>query len=194
MMLLSLSMALPVGAAEGDGEAAGPPQVVLHTNVGDIRVELYPQQAPETVENFLQYVDSGFYDGTIFHRVVPGFVIQGGGFTSDMQQKRTRDPIQNEARNGLANERGTLSMARTRNPDSATSQFFVNLKDNAFLDPGGADPHGYAVFGRVVEGMDVVDRIAATPTGRRGPFSDVPQEVRVIESAERAGAEAGSAD
>ena len=187
LMILAMVAGGPAGgasAAEGD-DGAGKPRAVLHTSAGDIVIELYPDQAPETVENFLQYVEDGFYAGTIFHRVVPGFVIQGGGFTPQMEQKRTREPVRNEASNGLANERGTLSMARTQDPHSATSQFFINLKDNTFLNPGGADPHGYAVFGRVVEGMEVVDRIAGMPTGRRGPFTDVPRDPPVIESAEQ---------
>jgi peptidyl-prolyl cis-trans isomerase A (cyclophilin A) len=134
--------------------------VIFSTALGNIAIELYPQQAPITVENFLAYVDVGFYDGTIFHRVIPGFVIQGGGHTEDMEHKVTRKPIKNEADNGLKNLRGTLSMARTRERDSATSQFFINLKDNPVLDHGARD-FGYAVFGKVIEGMDVVDKIAA---------------------------------
>ncbi len=158
--------------------------VVFSTNYGDFTVELYPDKAPVTVENFLAYVDAGFYDGTIFHRVIPDFVIQGGGFTEDMQQKPTRPPIKNEADNGLKNERGTLSMARTSDINSATSQFFVNLKDNAFLDHGSRD-FGYAVFGKVVEGMDVIDKIAKVPTGNRGMHQDVPREPVVVHSARR---------
>ncbi|MGD8428854.1 MAG: peptidylprolyl isomerase [Ectothiorhodospiraceae bacterium] len=176
---LALALATASGAAAADN-----PRVVFHTNKGDIRIELYAERAPVTVKNFLDYVDSGFYDGTIFHRVIPGFVIQGGGFTADMQRKATRDPIENEADNGLKNERGTLSMARTQDKDSATSQFFINLADNAFLDHG-VRGFGYAVFARVTEGMDVVDAIAAVPTGRHGPYSDVPEEPVVVESAER---------
>ena len=158
--------------------------VVLETTLGTIQVELYPEQAPLTVENFLEYVDAGFYDGTIFHRVIPGFVLQGGGFAADMTRKPTRPPIKNEADNGLKNARGTLSMARTSEVDSATSQFFVNVVDNAFLDHGERD-FGYAVFARVVEGMDVVDQIAAVETTTRGSYQDVPVEPVVIESARR---------
>ncbi|KAB7623667.1 peptidyl-prolyl cis-trans isomerase [Alkalilimnicola sp. S0819] len=162
--------------------------VVFSTNHGDIKLKLYEDKAPITVQNFLQYVDEGFYDGTIFHRVIPGFVIQGGGFTAEMDQKKTREPIKNEADNGVKNSRGTLSMARTQVVDSATSQFFINLTDNAFLDHGSRD-FGYAVFAEVVEGMDVVDRIAKVPTGNQGMHSDVPRETVVVEKAYRAEAE-----
>ena len=136
--------------------------VIITTNLGEMTIELYPEQAPITVENFLAYVDDGFYDGTLFHRIVPGFVIQGGGRTLT-GMKQTRDPITNEADNGLLNERGTLSMARRSDPNSATSQFFINLEHNEILDHGVRD-FGYAVFGKITEGMDVVDRIAALPT------------------------------
>jgi peptidyl-prolyl cis-trans isomerase A (cyclophilin A) len=156
--------------------------VILITNHGKITVELYPAEAPVTVENFLAYVDDGFYDGTIFHRVIPGFMIQGGGFTAAMEQKPTRSAIANEAANGLKNERGTLSMARTADVNSATSQFFVNLEDNAVLDHGSRD-FCYAVFARVSEGVDVVDRIAAVATATKGPHGDVPVDPVVIESA-----------
>ena len=154
----------------------------FETTHGAFTVELFDGDAPLTVANFRQYVDDGFFDRTIFHRVVPGFVIQGGGLTADFSQKATRPPVRNEAGNGLLNERGTLSMARTDSPHSATSQFFVNLKDNDFLDhrPGH---HGYAVFGRVVAGLEVVDRIAAVPTGRRKGYTDAPMEDVVINSA-----------
>jgi peptidyl-prolyl cis-trans isomerase A (cyclophilin A) len=158
--------------------------VVFETNYGPITIELFDDAAPVTVENFLAYVDDGFLDGTVFHRVIPGFVIQGGGFTEDMQQKKTRPPITNEADNGLKNERGTLSMARTKDINSATSQFFVNLQDNAVLDHGARD-FGYAVFAKVVAGMDVVDRIAGAATATRGMHRDVPVEPVVIESASR---------
>ena len=157
--------------------------VVMETNLGTITIELYPDRAPETVKNFLSYVDEGFYDGTIFHRVIPGFVIQGGGFAPGMKKKTTHPPIKNEAANGLKNLRGTLSMARTGIVDSATSQFFINLRDNAALDHRGNSPaaFGYAVFGRVASGMDVVDRIAAVPTGRMGYYRDVPRrDVMII--------------
>lgn len=158
--------------------------VVFSTNYGDFTLELYPDKAPITVENFLSYVDSGFYDGTIFHRVIPGFVIQGGGFDEGMQQKATQAPIKNEADNGLKNLRGTLSMARTSDINSATSQFFVNLKDNAFLDHGSRD-FGYAVFAKVIDGMDVVDKIAAVQTGNRAGHQDVPREPVIVKSASR---------
>lgn len=160
--------------------AADAPHVLLTTSLGEIEVELDADKAPISVENFLTYVNSGFYDGTIFHRVIPGFMVQGGGFTPDMQQKPTRAPIVNEADNGLHNVRGTLAMARTQVRDSATSQFFINHRDNAFLDHGARD-FGYAVFGKVVRGMDVVDQIAQVPTTRQGMMSDVPREpVRII--------------
>jgi len=161
------------------------PMVVLHTSRGDITVEVFADEAPVTAENFLQYVKDGFYDGTIFHRVIPGFVIQGGGFTADYKQADgLRAPIKNESDNGLENKRGTLSMARTPDPDSATSQFFINLSDNAPLNYQPGRP-GYAVFAKVTYGTDVVDQIATIPTGAAGPFGqDVPQETVVIESAE----------
>ncbi|WP_405240061.1 peptidylprolyl isomerase [Lentisalinibacter orientalis] len=156
--------------------------VIFETSLGDIRIELMTEEAPVSTENFRRYVEEGFYDDTIFHRVIPGFVIQGGGHTEDMSRKPTRDPITNEADNGVKNLRGTLSMARTQDKDSATSQFFINLKDNAFLDHGSRD-FGYAVFARVADGMDVVDRIAAVETGNRGGHSDVPVEPVKIVSA-----------
>ena len=178
-----------LSAAAASPAAAANPQVDVKTNVGTIRLELYPSKAPETVANFLQYVRDGHYDGTIFHRVIDGFMIQGGGFDRSYTQKPTRAPIPNEAqagvKAGLTNEAGTIAMARTSNPNSATAQFFINLADNAFLnwgDPRG-DGNGYAVFGKVVSGFDVVTKIAKTPTGRGGPFaSDVPHEAIVIES------------
>jgi peptidyl-prolyl cis-trans isomerase A (cyclophilin A) len=160
------------------------PTVTFSTTLGNVTIELFPDKAPVTVENFLAYVDSGFYNGTIFHRVVSGFVLQGGGFTEEMSQKPTRSPIKNEADNGLKNKRGTLSMARTRDIKSATSQFFINLKDNRFLDNGARD-FGYAVFGKVMEGMEVVDKISAVRTGNRGPYRNVPLEPVVIRSARR---------
>jgi len=158
--------------------------VVFSTSLGDIKLELFAEEAPITVENFLAYVDSGYYDNLIFHRVIPGFMIQGGGFTADMNQKTTRDPIKNEADNGLKNLRGTLSMARTSDVNSATSQFFISVADNASLDHGGRG-FGYAVFAKVIEGMDVVDKIAAVTTGTKGHFQDVPVEPVVIQSAKR---------
>ena len=158
--------------------------ILFETTLGDFTVELLEKDAPETVVNFLKYIDAGFFDGTIFHRIVPGFVIQGGGFTEDMSQKRTQPPIKNEANNGLKNLRGTLSMARTNDVNSATSQFFVNLKDNDFLDhkPGN---YGYAVFARVTEGTDVIDKIAAVATGRRRGFDDVPSEAVIMKRVQR---------
>jgi cyclophilin family peptidyl-prolyl cis-trans isomerase len=186
---LGLVVAVPaLGQKEGSEPAKEQNMVVFSTNHGDITLELFPEQAPVTVENFLSYVDAGFYDGTIFHRVIPRFVIQGGGFTAEMQQKKTQAPIKNEADNGLKNERGTLSMARTSDINSATSQFFINLSDNAALDHGVRD-FGYAVFARVVDGMDVVDKIAQVPTGRRGMHSDVPVEPVIVEKASRKAAE-----
>lgn len=161
------------------------PKVLLETNKGSITLELYPDKAPKTVENFLSYVKEGFYDGTIFHRVIPNFMIQGGGMTADMKQKPTHDPIANEAENGLKNERGTLAMARTSDPHSATAQFFINLVDNEFLNFRNKSPQGwgYVVFGKVIEGMDVVDEIAQVKTGSHGPYKDVPQEPIVIKQA-----------
>jgi peptidyl-prolyl cis-trans isomerase A (cyclophilin A) len=159
--------------------------VLIKTSKGEIRVELLADKAPITVKNFLSYVDDGFYDGTIFHRVIPGFMIQGGGFSADMAQKPTKAPIKNEADNGLSNARGTLAMARTSVVDSATAQFFINLVDNAMVNHGARD-FGYAVFGRVVGGMDVVDAIAKVRTGQKGPYGDVPVETVTIESIKRA--------
>jgi len=172
-------------AAAGPGVLAAEPQVDLKTSAGTIRLELYPAKAPKTVANFLQYVKDGHYDGSIFHRVIPGFMVQGGGFDPGFKQKATRDPIQNEAKNGLKNDLGTIAMARTSAPHSASAQFFINVKDNDFLNAAAAqDGWGYAVFGKVVSGMDVVTKIAATPTGAGGPFrSDVPRAAVVIQSA-----------
>ncbi len=181
---LTIALTLTLALA-GVANAEEKPLVVFETSAGTIRIELYPDEAPVTVENFLGYVDSGFYEGTVFHRVIPGFVIQGGGFTAEFEQKETREPIANEADNGLRNTRGTLSMARTQVVDSATSQFFINLADNAFLDHGERG-FGYAVFARVVEGMDVVEQIAAAPTTRRDGMQDVPRDLVVVERAYRA--------
>jgi peptidyl-prolyl cis-trans isomerase A (cyclophilin A) len=164
--------------------AGGKPVVVLETSLGDIEVELDAGKAPVTVENFLGCVDAGFYDGTIFHRVIPDFMIQGGGFDSAMSQKPTRGPIKNEADNGLKNARGTLAMARLPDKDSATAQFFINLKDNEFLDHGSRD-FGYAVFGRVTKGIDVVDKIAGVKTANRGGHQNVPSEPVTIKKARR---------
>ena len=172
-------------AAAAPGALAAEPQVDLKTSAGTIRLELYPAKAPKTVANFLQYVKDGHYDGTLFHRVIDGFMIQGGGFDGSYKQKATRDPIQNEAKNGLKNDLGTVAMARTNAPHSASAQFFINVKNNDFLNAAAAqDGWGYAVFGKVVAGMDVVTKIAKTPTGAGGPFrSDVPREAVVIQSA-----------
>ena len=159
--------------------------VILETTLGEITVDLFEDDAPITVENFLQYVDEGFYDGTIFHRVIPGFMVQGGGMNEGLQEKQTRSPIKNEADNGRQNKRGTLAMARTQIVDSATAQFFINLSDNDFLDHGARD-FGYAVFGRVTDGMDVVDQIAAVQTGNKGMHQNVPLEPVVIVSARKA--------
>jgi cyclophilin family peptidyl-prolyl cis-trans isomerase len=156
----------------------------FETTLGDFTVEFYEKQAPLSVANFLRYVDDGFFDSTIFHRIVPGFVIQGGGFTEDMTQKKTHPPVKNEADNGLKNARGSLSMARTNDINSATSQFFVNLKDNDFLDHSRGN-FGYAVFARVTKGMDVVDKIAAVETGRKRGFDDVPVEPVIMKSVRR---------
>ncbi|WP_237058895.1 peptidylprolyl isomerase [Microbulbifer sediminum] len=158
------------------------PLVELKTDLGTVRVELYADKAPATVENFLQYVDSGFYNGVIFHRVIPGFMAQTGGHTFDFQEKETREPVVNESDNGLQNVRGTLSMARTEEPDSATSQFFINYGDNTRLD-GSADKPGYTVFGKVVSGMEVVDRIGEEPRGLYRAFPDAPNTpVRILEA------------
>lgn len=160
--------------------------VQLHTNFGVISLELFTDKAPATVENFLSYVKDGFFDGTIFHRVIPGFMIQGGGFTSDMQQKPTQSAIKNEANNGVANTLGTIAMARTSDPHSATCQFFINIADNDFLNfrAENSQGWGYCVFGKVSAGMDVVEKIAAVQTGRHGHHTDVPLESVVIERAE----------
>ncbi len=183
------TLVLLAAVAPGDAQetAKGNPQVVLETSKGKIVLELYADKAPVTVKNFLAYVDAKFYDGTIFHRVIPNFMIQGGGFTADMNQKPTNDPIQNEADNGLKNQRGTIAMARTNVPHSATSQFFINSVNNDFLNfkSKSARGWGYAVFGKVVEGLEVVDAISAVKTGTSGRFRDVPAEPLVIQSARR---------
>jgi cyclophilin family peptidyl-prolyl cis-trans isomerase len=184
---LLLAAALLLGAAQA---RAANPQVDLDTSAGKIRIELYPDAAPKTVENFLTYVKAKYYDGTQFHRVIPGFMIQGGGFTSDFQQKPTRGPVQNEAEQsskaGLLNAPGTVAMARTGDPHSATAQFFINVADNKFLNFREASPqgYGYTVFGKVIQGMDVVNKIAKAPTGAGGPFpKDVPTERVMLNSA-----------
>lgn len=183
-MLKKLTTAACALLLSASALAAEAPRVLLTTNHGEIEIELNAEKAPISVQNFLGYVDSGFYNGVQFHRVIPGFMIQTGGFTADMKQKDTQAPIKNEADNGLHNVRGTLAMARTNVVDSATSQFFINLTDNAFLDHGGRD-FGYAVFGKVVRGMDVVDQIARVRTGNRGMHQNVPVEPVLIESAKR---------
>jgi cyclophilin family peptidyl-prolyl cis-trans isomerase len=166
----------------GEAEAAANPVVVIETSMGSITAELYQDKAPKSVENFLAYVKAGFYNGTIFHRVIKGFMIQGGGFAADMKRKPTRPPIANEAQNGLSNARGTLAMARTPDPNSATAQFFINTVDNARLDYQGPQNFGYAVFGKVIEGMDVVEKIEAVATGTKGEHSNVPNAPVVIKS------------
>ena len=173
-------------AAQGADAKGGKPVVTLTTSLGVIELELDTEKAPISVANFLTYVDAGHFDGTIFHRVIPNFMIQGGGFTPDFAQKPTRAAIKNEAANGLDNTRGTIAMARTNVVDSATAQFFINLKDNDFLNHSGpGQAFGYAVFGRVSKGMDVVDKIAAVPTGSKGGHQDVPKTNVLIESAKR---------
>jgi peptidyl-prolyl cis-trans isomerase A (cyclophilin A) len=166
----TLALSLPMAAAAADA-----PKVRLTTSAGDVVLELYPDKAPKSVENFLQYVRDKHYDGTVFHRVIDGFMIQGGGFTADLNQKPTRAPIPLEASNGLKNDRGTIAMARTANPDSATAQFFINLVNNAPLNAPSPDGHGYAVFGKVVTGMDVVDKIKGVAVGNQGPHQNVPK-------------------
>ena len=174
-------------AAPDDSAAAANPQVKVVTSAGEFVIELYPDKAPVTVENFLQYVNDGFYAGTIFHRVIGNFMIQGGGFTEalyngEMRPKQNRAPIKLESKNGLRNDTGWVAMARTGDPNSATSQFFVNTVDNGGLNHPQPDGHGYAVFGKVVRGMDVVNKIRTVPTGKVGPYSDVPKDAVVIES------------
>jgi cyclophilin family peptidyl-prolyl cis-trans isomerase len=172
------------GCSEAGGGAAGGPVVLMATSQGEVKIELFEKEAPETVKNFLAYVNEGFYDGTIFHRVIPGFMIQGGGFTQAMQQKPTKPAIKNEAANGLTNDTGTLTMARTNMVDSATSQFFINVNDNDFLNHKDTSMQGfgYCVFGRVIEGVDVVSAIERVQTGRKGLHADVPQEPIIIQS------------
>ncbi|MCP3432045.1 MULTISPECIES: peptidylprolyl isomerase [Stutzerimonas stutzeri group] len=172
-MLKRIALAACSVLLAGNLLAAENPRVLLTTSLGEIELELEAEKAPVSVENFLGYVDSGFYDGTVFHRVIPGFMIQGGGFGEGLNQKPTKAPIKNEADNGLHNVRGTVAMARTQNINSATSQFFINHRDNDFLDHGSRD-FGYAVFGKVVRGMEVVDQIAQVPTGNRAMMQNVP--------------------
>ncbi|RNC66041.1 MAG: peptidyl-prolyl cis-trans isomerase [Desulfuromonadales bacterium] len=169
--------------AAAKADKAKNPVVLMETSLGKVKIELYPDKAPVTVKNFLDYAAAGFYEGTIFHRVIPGFMAQGGGFTADRKQKETRAPIKNEADNGLKNDRGTIAMARTSSPDSATAQFFINVVNNEGLNRPNPDGHGYAVFGRVVEGMDVVDKIVSTPTQRLNMvFANLPVTPVVITS------------
>jgi cyclophilin family peptidyl-prolyl cis-trans isomerase len=191
---LAVLSLLVLGVTAATAQTGGNPVVVIDTNHGTVKVELYPQKAPLTVKNFLDYVDAKHYDGTIFHRVIgkensgKDFMIQGGGFDADMKEKATKGGVKNEAGNGLTNARGTIAMARTPDPDSATAQFFINVGDNKFLDRGQADPSGYTVFGRVIEGMDVVDKIKAVKTGTKNRMSDVPEETVTIKSVKRADA------
>jgi peptidyl-prolyl cis-trans isomerase B (cyclophilin B) len=163
---------------------AANPVVVMETSMGNIKIELFEDKSPVTVKNFLRYVDDKFYDGTVYHRVIPNFMIQGGGFEPGMKQKKTRDPIKNEASNGLSNAKYTIAMARTSDPDSATAQFFINVKDNKFLDKS-AESDGYAVFGKVIDGEDVVDKIKDVKTGSRGGHQNVPVEDVIIKSVRR---------
>ncbi|RCS59457.1 peptidylprolyl isomerase [Parvibium lacunae] len=181
--LLQLCAGFVIALGVAKAWAQAPTNVVLKTTQGTIVVELNAAKAPKTVENFLTYVKNGHYNGTVFHRVIQHFMIQGGGFTKDMQQKATRPPIAIESRNGLKNTRGSIAMARTNDPNSATSQFFINVVDNPNLDFPSFDGHGYTVFGRVIHGMDVVDKIRAVRTGNVGFHQDVPLEPVIIESA-----------
>lgn len=184
--LLSAATAglLASAGVQAQGKAASNPVVLLSTSAGDIQIQLDAEKAPKTVANFLEYVKADHYSNTVFHRVIPTFMIQGGGFSADMKEKPTKKPIPLESKNGLKNERGTIAMARTSDPNSATAQFFINVADNAFLDqPNARDGNGYAVFGKVISGMDVVDKIKAVATGTRGPHQNVPVEPVVIKSA-----------
>ena len=186
--LTCVLLLLPFLAAFTASAQSANPSVVVKTSMGSFTIELYPDKAPETVKNFLQYVDEGFYSGTVFHRVIDGFMIQGGGLDKSMAKKPTRPPIVNEAGNKLKNTVGTVAMARTGEPNSATAQFFVNVKDNAFLDyrDSSREGIGYCVFGKVTSGMDVVERIKAVPTGVKNGMRDVPNDPVVIESVTRA--------
>lgn len=182
-LLLAASCSLVLAGAAFAQSPEAAPRVKLSTSMGDIVVELAPEKAPKTVQNFLQYVKDKHYDGTIFHRVIDGFMIQGGGFTSDLAQKPTREPIPLEASNGLKNDSYTIAMARTGNPNSATSQFFINVKNNDGLNAPSPDGYGYAVFGKVVAGKDVVDKIRAVPTGTKNGMQNVPVVPVVIQFA-----------
>ena len=185
ILALCLLFGVAVAGAQGTKANGGNPRVALDTSKGAIVLELDPVKAPKTVENFLTYVRAGQYDGTVFHRVIDGFMVQGGGYTADFTEKPTRGTITNEADNGLENDKGTVAMARKPDPHSASAQFFINVADNEFLDHKGKTPQGwgYAVFGRVVEGMDVVEAITKVRTGSQGPHQDVPVEPVVIERA-----------
>lgn len=181
LLLIGVFLILPLGQVSADDQH---PRVRMSTTFGDILLELDREKAPKSVENFLSYVQEGFYNGTIFHRVIDGFMVQGGGFSQDFQKKQTHAPVENEANNGLKNLNGTIAMARTNDPHSATAQFFINISNNAFLDHRSPSPRGwgYAVFGKVVEGMDVVEKIRRSPTGSGGPFrKDVPRTAVIIE-------------
>lgn len=181
--ILTLSTASAIGATGQVFAAEALPHVALTTTAGEIVLELNPDKAPKTVANFLQYVKSGYYDGTIFHRVINGFMIQGGGFDAEMKEKPTNPPIPNEGKNGVKNDAYTVAMARTSDPDSATAQFFINVNKNAMLDYPGRDNAGYAVFGKVVKGIDVVDKIKSVATSERGPHQNVPVKPVAITSA-----------
>jgi peptidyl-prolyl cis-trans isomerase A (cyclophilin A) len=183
-MLKKIALSAAAVLFAGNLMAAPAPHVVLTTSFGDVEIELNQDKAPVSTQNFLKYVDSSFYNNTIFHRVIPGFMAQGGGFTAQMVQKPTNDPIKNEADNGLHNVRGTVAMARTSDVNSATSQFFINVKDNAMLDHGARD-YGYAVFGTVVKGMDVVDQIVNSPAGNKNGMQNVPLDPILIKTAKR---------
>jgi len=192
MAVLCLGLAFTAAAAgttsaKGDagGAADANPRVKFETSMGNIVLELYPEKAPKTVANFLAYVDAGFYDNTIFHRIIKGFVVQGGGYDAAMKEKATRPPIENEAKNGLKNSAGTISMARTSEPHSASSQFFLNLRDNASLDYPSFDGWGYAVFGKIVEGNDVLAKMGEVSTGVTKGMQDVPQQPVMIKKAQR---------
>jgi peptidyl-prolyl cis-trans isomerase A (cyclophilin A) len=183
MKVIQSMLAAFAALAIGNAAAQDAPRVALETSEGSIVIELAPQKAPKTVENFLAYVRAGHYNGTVFHRVIPTFMIQGGGFTADMTEKPTRGTIPLESQNGLKNERGSIAMARRGDPNSASAQFFINVVDNPRLDYPSPDGNGYAVFGKVVSGMDVVDRIKEAPTGTRGPYQNVPLTPVVIKTA-----------
>ena len=191
VVIAAMTMVAFTCAEEKKMEKQANPAVIMETSEGTITIELWADKAPETVKNFLRYTDERFYDGTIFHRVIDNFMIQGGGFAADMRRKETHEPIRNEAAGELKNDRGTIAMARTRDIVSATSQFFINLKDNNFLNHSDNTPRGfgYAVFGKVIEGMEVVDRIAKVKTTTSGPYRDVPAKPVIIKNVERLGSD-----